>query len=162
MESLIAKLVSRYDSGSLTRRDLIRGLAMLSAVAAAPASSASSAGAAADFKFLHLEHVSIATEDPEKLAKFYIDLLGVVRHADRPDGAIRLGLPGSERTFIVFRKGPVTKIIDHFAVAVEPFNKAALKADFARRNIPTFDEAEFMVRDPEGIYCQLMSDQSKR
>jgi len=159
VESLIAKLVSRYDSGSLSRRDLIRGLAMLSAVAAAPTSSSAEP---ADFKFLHLEHVSIATEDPEKLSKFYIDLLGVVRHADRPDGAIRLGLPGSERTFIVFRKGPVTKIIDHFAVAVEPFNKAALKADFARRNIPTFDEAEFMVRDPEGIYCQLMSDQSKR
>jgi catechol 2,3-dioxygenase-like lactoylglutathione lyase family enzyme len=158
VESLIAKLVSRYDSGSLTRRDLIQGLAMLSAVAAAPAASA----AQADFKFLHLEHVSIAAEDPEKLSKFYIDLLGVVRHADQTDGAIRLGLPGSERTFIVFRKGPVTKIIDHFAVAVEPFNKAALKADFARRNIPTFDETEFMVRDPEGIYCQLMSDRSKR
>jgi catechol 2,3-dioxygenase-like lactoylglutathione lyase family enzyme len=160
VESLIAKLVSRYESGSLSRRDLIRGLAMLSAVAAAPASS--SAAASADFQFLHLEHVSIAAEDPEKLSKFYIDLLGLVRHADRPDGAIRLGLPGSERTFIVFRKGPVTKIIDHFAVAVEPFNKAALKADFARRNIPTFDEAEFLVRDPEGVYCQLMADQSKR
>ena len=161
MESLIAKLVSRYDSGSLTRRDLIRGLAMLSAVAAAPASS--SAAASTDFQFLHLEHVSITTENPERLAKFYIELLNLTQHPMHADGLIRLGLEGSDRTFIVFRRGkPDGAPIDHFAVSIDPFNKATIEADLKRRNIPTLTEAEFLVKDPDGNYCQMMADQSKR
>jgi catechol 2,3-dioxygenase-like lactoylglutathione lyase family enzyme len=157
VEAFIAALVSRYDSGSISRRDLIRGLAMLGV-----ASGAAPASAAAGFQSKHLEHVSIATDDPERSAKFYIDTLNLSLHSARPDGAVRLGLDGSERTLMVFRHGKPTGIVDHFAMAVEPFDKASLKAEFTRRRIPTFDEAEFLIKDPDGIYCQLMADGSKR
>lgn len=155
MESLISNLVARYDRGSLSRRDLIRGLAMLAA-------ANGTASAAPGFQSKHLEHVSITTEHPRQLADWYKDALNLHERAAQADGNIRLGLEGRDRTLIVFRNGKGTAVVDHFAIAVEPYDRAVLTADFKRRNIPTTAEGEFMITDPDGIHCQLMDDRSKR
>jgi hypothetical protein len=155
VESLISDLVTRYDRGTISRRHLIRSMALLVA-------ANETASSAAGFQSKHLEHVSIATEHPQRLADWYKDALNLHQRPNQPDGNIRLGLEGRDRTLIVFRGGKVTGIVDHFAIAVEPFDRAALAADFKRRNIPTTTEGEFMIRDPDGIHCQLMDDRSKR
>jgi hypothetical protein len=159
MESLLSKLLASYESGSVSRRDLIRAMAMLVATTEAAAAEAS---AAPGFQSLHLEHVSITTENPQKSADWWKDALNLHQRPNQPDGAIRLGLEGKDRTLIVFRTAKVTNIVDHFAMAIDPFQRTVLLEDFKRRNIPTSTDGEFLIKDPNGIYCQLMDDRSKR
>jgi hypothetical protein len=58
MESIISDLVARFEKGSLSRRDLVRGLAMLAASA-----TAATAQEDLDFKSANIDHVSIQVAD---------------------------------------------------------------------------------------------------
>jgi hypothetical protein len=157
VESIVSKLLAGYESGHISRRDLIRTMAAL-----VVASEATAAAGAVPFQSKFLEHVSISTAHPQKLADWYKDALNLHQRPNQPDGAIRLGLEGHDRTLIVFRDGKVNGIIDHFAIAVEPYDRKALTEEFKRRSIPTTAEGEFMITDPEGNNCQLMADGSKK
>jgi len=55
MESAISDLVARFEKGGLTRRELVRGLAML-----AGAGVAATAAQGADFKGSTIDHVRLA------------------------------------------------------------------------------------------------------
>src|SRR6478672_10949345 len=67
METLINGLLTDFEKGKMTRRQLIQSLAL----AAAPAA----AGPAA-FKTVWLDHISYAVTDYRKSTAFYRDLMG--------------------------------------------------------------------------------------
>jgi hypothetical protein len=54
MESIISDLLARFEKGSLNRRDLVRGLALLAA-----SGTAATAQEEIDFKTANIDHVSI-------------------------------------------------------------------------------------------------------
>src|SRR6185436_12852189 len=56
MEPIVSDLLNRYEKGSLSRRELVQGLAML---AAGGASTAQAAQAELDFKTATIDHVSV-------------------------------------------------------------------------------------------------------
>jgi catechol 2,3-dioxygenase-like lactoylglutathione lyase family enzyme len=86
MESVIAKLLSDFENGRMTRRQLIQSLSM--AALAAPMASLSAqggpsaavagsrAGAAAPWKTVWLDHISFQVSDYKRSVDFYTNLMG--------------------------------------------------------------------------------------
>ena len=125
MESVIARLLSDFESGKLSRRQLVQTLALVavgspvaSAVAQSVATQATSKPAAAPFKTVWLDHISYAVSDYKKSVDFYSGLMGwtvkeddgrqamldingigtiLIRNARRPDTAAQMQTPPSGR-----------------------------------------------------------------
>lgn len=82
MEAVIARLLNDFESGKLTRRQLVQTLALVavgSPVATAFAGSASAAPAPttpAPWKTVWLDHISYAVSDYKKSVDFYTGLMG--------------------------------------------------------------------------------------
>jgi len=82
MESVIARLLNDFESGKLSRRQLVQTLAMVavgSPMAAAFAKSAAAApipSAAAPWKTVWLDHISFQVSDYKRSADFYTELMG--------------------------------------------------------------------------------------
>jgi Glyoxalase/Bleomycin resistance protein/Dioxygenase superfamily len=87
MESIISNLLTRFEKGSLSRRELVRGLAMLAA-----SGTAAAAQEEIDFKSADIDHVSIQVADLQRSVDFYQKMFGFsVISQDQPHGIIRLG-----------------------------------------------------------------------
>jgi catechol 2,3-dioxygenase-like lactoylglutathione lyase family enzyme len=185
MESVIARLVSDFESGKLSRRQLVQTLALVavgspvaSAVAQSVATQAASKPATAPFKTVWLDHISYAVSDYKKSVDFYSGLMGwkvkeddgrqalldlnglgsiLIRNSRRPDAAT----PGAAPA-----RPPVTSVINHIAFGVEPWDTDAVKAELERRGLtPRTDNQgdtykSFHVTDPDGWDLQI-SNQTK-
>src|ERR1700722_19850012 len=87
MESIISNLLARFEKGSLSRRDLVQGLAMLAA-----SGTSAVAQESLDFKSADIDHVSIQVTDLQRSVDFYQKMFGFsVVSEDKPLGIIRLG-----------------------------------------------------------------------
>ena len=83
MESVVAALLRDFESGKLTRRQLVQTLALMavgSPVASAVAQSAAAAPAKAatgtPWKTVWLDHISFQVSDYKRSTEFYTDLMG--------------------------------------------------------------------------------------
>ena len=95
MDSAISTLLGRYESGKISRRAFVQGMAALAATAAGSATAA-----AADFKVDSVNHVSLLVSDLQKSADFYKRVLGA---PVEKRGAEMLATYGSNR--LVMRVG---------------------------------------------------------
>ena len=112
MESIVSDLVSRFEKGSLSRRDLVQGLAML----AASGTAAAAAQQEIDFKTANIDHVSIQVADLQRSVDFYQKMFGfTVISEDKPLGIIRLGV---NRSLVSLNRQSPAGIVDHFAIGV--------------------------------------------
>ena len=110
MEAMIANLVSRFEKGVLTRRELVQGLATLAAAGgAASTSSAQDAG----IKGVKIDHISIQVSDLPRSIAFYQKMFGfAVVSEDKPNEIVRLGVG---KTVVSLHHKSPTGIVDHFA-----------------------------------------------
>jgi catechol 2,3-dioxygenase-like lactoylglutathione lyase family enzyme len=157
METIISDLVKRFEGGKLTRRELIQGLAMLTA--------ASSAGLAAEpqgrggLKTMKIDHISIQVTDLPRAIAFYQDLFGLVMVSeDKPNEIFRLGIPGTTKTLVSLHHKSPTGLVDHYAIGIESFNKDAVTQMLKQRGLTPMEDidAGFHVKDPEGIRVQIV------
>jgi catechol 2,3-dioxygenase-like lactoylglutathione lyase family enzyme len=152
MENVISVLVNRYERGSISRRELIRGLAML----AATSSTATAAGSA--IQVTGIDHVSIQASDIQRSAKFYQDVFGLpFLNEDKKTETIRL-TAGNGR--IAIRHGSPAGVVDHFAFAVAHLDVAAVTEEMKRHGVTPTDTGEpltFHVVDPDGYPIQMIS-----
>ena len=87
METIISDLLARFEKGSLNRRDLVRGLALLAA-----SGTAATAQEEADFKAANIDHVSIQVANLQRSVDFYQKMFGfTVVSEDKPQGIVRVG-----------------------------------------------------------------------
>src|SRR5882672_4676632 len=120
METIIADLVSRFEGGGLTRRQLIQGLSMLMATSASSAARAAQTGGLLG---TGIDHVSILVDDLQRSSAFYQSLFGMTPLSeDKPNQILRLGM---KRTIVSLRHEGPSGIVDHFAISVENFNREA-------------------------------------
>jgi catechol 2,3-dioxygenase-like lactoylglutathione lyase family enzyme len=157
MEAIISDLVKRFEGGKLTRRELIRGLAMLTAAGGA-ASAAEPQGQAA-LKTAKIDHISIQVTDLPRAIAFYQDLFGLVMVSeDKPNEIFRLGIPGTKKTLVSLHHKSPTGVIDHYAIGVESFNQEAVTQMLKQRGLTPMQDidAGFHVIDPEGIEVQIV------
>ncbi len=152
MEAIISDLVSRFEKGSLSRRELVSGLTML-----AVSSTAASAAAQdeIDFRTATIDHVSMQVTDLQRSVDFYQKTFGfTVVSEDKPLNIVRLG-HGS--TIVSFNLQKPTGIVDHFSIGVPRFTKEAATRYFTQRGLRTGDDPYhgLHVRDPDGNYVQV-------
>ena len=153
MEPIISDLVSRFEKGSLSRRDLVQGLAML----AASGTAAAAAQQEIDFKTANIDHVSIQVADLQRSVDFYQKMFGFsVISQDQPHGIIRLG---NTRTLVSLNHQSPAGIVDHFAIGIPRFSKESAARYVTQRGARPEDDpyAGLHVKDPDGINVQIFS-----
>jgi len=163
MESVIAQLLADFESGKMSRRQLIQSLAMaaLAAPAAAlagqgPGAAAPSAHAAAPWKTVWLDHISYAVSDYKKSTAFYTNLMGweVQNDNGTNQATLKIGNVGG----IIIRnqrqpagnaqpaanpqanpnqppRPPLTGVINHISYGVEPWDTEKVKAELEGRGL---------------------------
>ena len=150
MEPVISDLVTRFERGSLSRRELIGALALLAgAGAAAPA-------AAVTLKSASINHVSVLVTDMARSIDFYGRVFGLTLvNEDKANKIARLGANG--KILVSLRIEPPPGVIDHFAIGVEGFNREAVTADLKGFGLTPADNIQFgfHVKDPDGAVVQI-------
>jgi len=153
VDAIISNLLTRFEKGALTRRELIRGLAMLTAAGG----TATAAGFQdAGFKGARIDHVSIQVADLPRSIDFYQKVFGLsVVSEDKSNEIVRLGI--TTPLVSLHHKSP-TGIVDHFAIGVNQFNKESVTRDLKQRGASPEEniDAGFHVKDPEGIGVQIV------
>jgi catechol 2,3-dioxygenase-like lactoylglutathione lyase family enzyme len=162
MENMIAKLLDDFDHGRMTRRQLIKSLAVVAAVAAdaKTASAENSKG----FKTVAVNHISYQVNDYARTRDFYADLLGMKVAGDT--GTQCNLILGDTNTFVIPRNAPQGSTpprIDHIAYTIEHWDKDAVKAELERRGLdprPDTDNS-FHIKDPNGFDLQISGKDMK-
>jgi catechol 2,3-dioxygenase-like lactoylglutathione lyase family enzyme len=153
MEAVISNMLKRFESGALTRRELIQGLAML---AAAGGTSSATGAQESAFKATTIDHISIQVSDLPRSIAFYQNVFGLhLVSEDKPNEIVRLG---QTRTRVSLHHKSPTALVDHFAIGVEPFNKEAMTRHLKQHGLTPEEniDAGFHVKDPEGIRVQIV------
>jgi catechol 2,3-dioxygenase-like lactoylglutathione lyase family enzyme len=150
MEQLIDDLVTRFERGRLTRRELVQTLAAVAVTgAAAPASAAAlTAGS--------INHTSVLVSDMARSVDFYNRVFGLtVLNEDKPNKISRLGISG--KVLVSLRVEPPPGLVDHFAIGVERFNRDAVTASLTQLGVTPRENLEFVfhVKDPDGANVQI-------
>ena len=153
METPIASLVEQFERGGLSRRDLIKGLSLLVAAGGATAATAQPAA----LKGTRIDHVSVLVSDMARSAAFYQSVFGLTALSeDKPNQILRLG---RDRTIVSLRhEPPMTGVVDHFAIAVDGFDRQAVTEQLKPHGLTTQENIQygFYVKDPDGVVVQIV------
>jgi catechol 2,3-dioxygenase-like lactoylglutathione lyase family enzyme len=148
VEHVISDLVTRFERGGLTRRELIQALAMIAA--------AGTTASAASLKSGSINHVSVLVTDMPRSIDFYNKIFGLsVVNEDKPNKISRLGV--GNKILVSLRVEPPPGLVDHFAIGVENFNKEAVTAFLKENGLTPRENLEFgfHVKDPDGANVQI-------
>jgi catechol 2,3-dioxygenase-like lactoylglutathione lyase family enzyme len=162
MENMIAKLLDDFEHGRMTRRQLIKSLAVVGAAAAGttPASAENSKG----FRAVAVNHISYQVNDYAKTRDFYAELMGMKVAGDT--GTQCYLILGDTNTFVIPRNAPqggTPPRIDHIAYTIENWDKNAVNAELDRRGLdprPDTDNS-FHIKDPNGFDLQICGKDMK-
>ncbi|HLQ92461.1 MAG TPA: VOC family protein [Xanthobacteraceae bacterium] len=150
METIISNLVSHFEKGSLSRRELVQGLTMLAA-----SGTAASAQQDLNFKTATIDHISIQVADVKRSTEFYEKMFGFKVVSGEPArNIVRLGNTGN---LVSLNQEKPTGTIDHFAIGIPRYNKDVAVRYFTQRGVKPLEGnfAGFHVLDPDGIRVQI-------
>ena len=157
MEHIIGRLLHDYERGKMTRRQLIRTLALT----ATAASAAEATVAAAPANATYINHVSMQVADYRKTRDFYTGLFGMkVSNDDGMQCRLSFG-----DNIVIARNAssrPGGKVgVDHIAYTLAGWDtdksvKPAVEAELKRRGLKIrTTEGSFHVPDPDGFEVQM-------
>lgn len=135
------RLLTQYESGRLSRRDLLRALAML---AATPALASE---ADAMFRGVELNHVTLRSKDMKHSKEFYQRLLGLsVRKEEKDVCYLETG-----RGFLcLWQTSKSAPGCDHLCFGVEDFDRPKARALLERNGMRLRHKPD----DPDTLYVQ--------
>ena len=149
MEGSISRLLEYYDRGKISRRHLVRGLAVLAAGAA------SSTAAPSTFQARDLNHVALNVTDVARSKDFYTKLLGMPVVGESPSSCF-LGLG---RNFLaLFRNSQAG--VNHYCISIEDYRVGPVTEELRRQGLNPRQPrgtARVYFDDPDGIEVQLAS-----
>jgi catechol 2,3-dioxygenase-like lactoylglutathione lyase family enzyme len=149
VQHVISDLVSGFEHGRLSRRELIQAL---TAVAVASGTTAS----AASLKAGSINHASVLVTDMARSIDFYNRVFGLsVMNEDEANKISRLGIGG--KVLVSLRVEPPAGLVDHFAIGVENFNRDAVTQSLEEMGLTPRENLEFgfHVKDPDGANVQI-------
>jgi catechol 2,3-dioxygenase-like lactoylglutathione lyase family enzyme len=144
-DNMISRLLATYENGKMSRRDLVQGLALLTAGAGTMS--------AAGFQASSINHISMQVSDLQKSTDFYQRVFGCKVNKREGNNQLMFG-----KSFIVLRPAKPAGKVDHLAIGVDHFNKESITADLKARGATPMDEkggAGFHVMDPDGFPLQI-------
>jgi catechol 2,3-dioxygenase-like lactoylglutathione lyase family enzyme len=149
MKNTISKLLTAYETGRMSRRDLVQGLAVL----AASSATASAAG----FQGNSINHVSLCVSNLERSTDFYQRLFGCTVNKRDGNNQLMFG-----KNFLVLRPGTPPAKVDHFSIGVDKFQKDSVAADLKARGATPIDQQGgdfgFHILDPDGFPVQISAN----
>jgi len=153
MERIIADLVHQFERGRLSRRQLVH---VLSLVAAGGAGQSAQAAQNAGIRGTGIDHVSVLVSDMQRSATFYQTIFGMAPVSE--DKANRILRLGQKRTIVSLRQEAPAGMVDHFAIAVENFNRDAVTTELGQRGLTPQQNVEFgfHIKDPDGAVVQIV------
>ncbi|MGH6781364.1 MAG: VOC family protein [Phenylobacterium sp.] len=122
------------------------------------------------------DHIVLRVVDKERMIAFYRDVLGCPVEWDRPElGLTHIRAGGSLIDLVTVdgklgqmggaAPGPEARNLDHFALAIRPFDEAAIRAHLAAHGVAIIDEGQrfgaegngtsLYLQDPEGNTVEL-------
>ena len=147
MLNKISRLLGHYETGRLSRRDVIVGLA---ALAAAPQASAQSSSS---LKGVEINHIAINVPDVQASRDFYRELLGLPI-LDETQNSSFLGL-GEGNFLSIFRGTPG---LNHYCIGIENYEVGRVMDELTRQGLEprrTAGTNRVYFDDPNGIEVQL-------
>jgi catechol 2,3-dioxygenase-like lactoylglutathione lyase family enzyme len=153
MEAIISNLVKQFERGAISRRDLVRSLAML---AAAGETASAAALQENPFKSTRIDHISIQVTDLPRSIAFYQKVFGLsIVSEDKANEIVRLG---TTRIMVSLHHKPPTGIVDHYAIAIDGFERESVTRALKQHGLTPEQNLDygFHVRDPEGIPVQIV------
>ena len=157
MEKIIAKLLQAFEQGKITRRQLIRSVALSatvgSAVHAAPAATSA-------LKAVSVNHMSFDTHDYTKPRDFYTDLFKMTVWGDGVKAGQCHLLCGD--TYLSLRNRPGSTSmsrVEHIAIGLETYDQKVVEAALKSRGIPVqwAPDGNADIHDPEGFHVQIVA-----
>ena len=147
MFNQISNLLGHYETGQLSRRDLLVGL---TALAVAPQTSAQSSSA---LKGAEINHIAINVPDVQASRDFYRELLDLpVLDESRNSSFLGLG----EGNFLsIFRGSPG---LNHYCIGIENYEVDRVMNELRRKGLQprrTAGTDRVYFDDPDGIEVQL-------
>jgi predicted enzyme related to lactoylglutathione lyase len=149
VQHLISDLVSRFEHGRLSRRELIQALTVVAVASGTTASAAS-------LKAGSINHASVLVTDMARSIDFYNRVFGLsVMNEDKANKISRLGIGG--KVLVSLRVEPPAGLVDHFAIGVENFNRDAVTKSLEEMGLTPRENLEFgfHVKDPDGANVQI-------
>ena len=149
----IDALVTSYEKGTLTRRQLLQALAVIAVPAAADAQTAGGSV----MKARNLHHVNLQVSDVPRSEAFYRRLFGFspTRRVQGPDNH---GFDLPSGGLIILQHSDTPGRIDHFCVGVDEFDAERLRAAAKTGGLEGVQGSasdNFFVRDPDGFRVQV-------
>ena len=174
MTAAIEQLMNRYETGGISRRDLILGLTALATASAtpgraAPAAAATPAQNAAPIPVTTMNHVTLTVSDVQRSVNFYQRVLGlplVTNQGNERDwnaNAIPVLGVGDGPQFIAFSRGDRPHI-NHYCLGMAEFDAQDVAERLAAHGIEARirmradsdpPAEELIFSDPDGIPVQL-------
>jgi len=170
MEQIIAKLLTDFEKGVMSRRQLIQSLALAATAMTAASAAPSPAPDGKGFKTLAVNHISYQVKDYRITRDFYADLMGMKVTADNGTNSCNLVFGNS---FMIPRNRRVPQgqtpdpnakgFIDHIAMTIDKWDKSAVETELKRRNLEPRPDTEnsFHVIDPDGFDLQISGIEMK-
>lgn len=147
MLNQISDLLGRYETGRMSRRDVVCGLA---ALATAPRAAAQSSSG---FRGLEMNHIALNVADVARSRDFYRELLDLPVLTDSPEACF-LGL--GEGNFLSLFRG--NSGFNHYCIGIEDFELGRVTDELSRRGLnPRQPDGTNRVYfdDPDGLEVQL-------
>lgn len=152
MEQAVTKLVDEFEDGRLSRRGLIHGLTAIAAAGAVTQAAAQET----PFESTAIDHISVQVEDLAPSIEFYQTIFGLsILNQDVENEIVRMG---QDRIIVSLHHKEPTGIVDHYAIAIENFDREAVTEALAEQGLTAQENLDygFYVRDPEGIPVQMV------
>jgi catechol 2,3-dioxygenase-like lactoylglutathione lyase family enzyme len=169
LEAIISKMVKDFEEGRLSRRELVKSVA-LAAVFFPGSATAATTLADGAFKTISLDHISYQVADYRKTRDFYSDLTGMNVRVDNGTSQAVLEFGDSLLIARNHRERPGepppserAARVDHIAYKIDAWDTDKVKAELERRGLtPRLDKGgdtphyvSFHVEDPDGFDLQI-------
>ena len=153
MPHSIDDLLTRYEGGRLTRRELLGALALMTA-GASETSARAPVGSVSQ-----MNHVSIFVPDVKKSVAFYQDILGLPLLTNQDPG-VNLNAGAGFLGIYPAPSGSSGGSIHHFCLGVERFDADAVLKALKERGLAASirmrgETKELYFTDPDGVRVQL-------
>ena len=131
MEGIISDLLSRFEQGRVSRRELVKGLALLAT--AGGGSAAAAARQQTPFTASRIDHISIQVTDLPRSIAFYREVFGLsILNEDEDNEIVRMG---TSSILVSLHRKPPTGIVDHYAIAVDGFDRESATRALQQRGL---------------------------
>ena len=152
MESIISNLVSRFEKGALSRRELVQGLAALAA-----STTAASAQEVISFKTADIDHVSVQVGNMQRSIDFYQKMFGFTVVSREDQNGTKIVRLGNARMLVSLNDAGLPGRIDHFAIGIPRHTRESITSYLMQRGATVLqgDLAGLHIKDPDGVNVQI-------